>query len=48
MEVARRLPNLEKLDGEPIIRSEEGAQVQISKPDSSPQSSKISEPIAAQ
>ncbi|XP_051165984.1 dynein axonemal light chain 1-like isoform X2 [Leptopilina boulardi] len=42
MEVARRLPNLEKLDGEPIIRSDEG---QIPKLDSSPQNSKPSEPI---
>ncbi|XP_043477874.1 dynein axonemal light chain 1-like [Leptopilina heterotoma] len=47
MEVARRLPNLEKLDGEPIIRSEEGTQ-QISKSESSPQSSKPSEPIVTQ
>lgn len=45
MEVARRLPNLEKLDGEPIIRSEDGIQVQVNKPELSSQNSKSSEPI---
>ena len=48
MEVARRLPNLEKLDGEPIIRSEDGIQVQIYKPESSPQNSKPAEPTDPQ
>ncbi|XP_033212438.1 dynein light chain 1, axonemal-like [Belonocnema kinseyi] len=43
MEVARRLPNLDKLDGEPIIRSEDGMQVQVNKPESSTQNSKSSE-----
>lgn len=46
LEVARRLPHLEKLDGEPIIRTEDNMcinQTMLIKNDSLPPNSKIPE-----